>query len=263
MLIAKRTFALLCLTILFMLPALITQASFAQFISCKVVNLNLVPPSIVQAGQPFQVTSNVTASCDPSVLPVIRVDLVDESTSQTLSSTSVPYYTYSSSFTASIVNQATARQLTGSWALEVQVYIISEINGQSVASASQVFQVNVQPYTPPVTEMQTTEPTNQGFSNSSTVSVQILPATTSQQVTTEAFTSSHLTFPTQTASTPTNELLLPVAILLVGLAVFGLLVYAGQRRSRTIKASKYCGQCGTSLNAKESYCTNCGAKQTE
>jgi len=190
--------------------------------------------------------------------------VVDESSSKTLSSTSAPYAAYSSSYTFSIVNQVTAPQALGGWPLEVQVYVISEINGQSVASTSQLFQVNVQPYTPPVIEVQTTQLTTQSYSNSSSLSVQVSPATTNQSISGEFFTSSQLNFPTETTSSPLGEFLLPIVIVLVGLAAFGILVFAGRRRgSPTILATKYCGQCGTRLNSNESYCPNCGAKQTK
>ena len=263
MLRKKAALTSTCLTIIVVATILSTQFSFAQFNPCRIVNLNVVPPSLVQAGQPFQVTSNLTVSCDPSVLPVIRVDVVDESSSKILSSTSVPYATYTSSYTVSIVNQVTAPQAPGGWPLEVQVYVISQINGQSVASTSQLFQVSVQPYTPLVTEVQTTQSATQSFSNSSALSLQVSPPTTNQSTYGEFSTSSQLSFPTETTPSPSAGFLLPIVIVLVGLAAFGILVFAGRRRgSQTVLATKHCGQCGTQLNANENYCTNCGAKQT-
>lgn len=254
----KKMLAFVCLVIAIIIPCLSTQSSYAQFIECKIVNLNLIPPTLVQAGQPFQVTSNLTASCDPGVLPVVRVDLLDAGTSKTLATTSLPYYPSSPSFTVSVVSQATARQALGSWALQVQAYIINGINGLSVASASQLFQVNVEPYTPPVTAMQTTEATTQNPSTSS-LSTQLLPTTTNPEIVTEAL-SSALTSNTQTTST-TAGLILPVAIVLLGLAVFGLLVFAGSRHRRQHSVSiSYCGQCGTKLRHDQNYCPNCGAK---
>jgi hypothetical protein len=257
----KKTLAYVCLAIAIIIPCLSTRSSYAQFMPCKIVNLNLIPPTLVQAGQPFQVTSNLTASCDPSVLPVVRVDLLDASTSKTLATTSLPYYPSSSSFTVSVVSQATARQLLGSWALQIQAYIINGINGLSVASASQLFQVNVQPYTPPVTAMQTTEATTQNPSTS-LVSTQLPPTTTNQEVVTETLPPT-VTSNTQTTST-TAGLILPVTIVLLGLAVFGLLVFAGRRNRRQHSAStSYCGQCGTKLSHDQTYCPNCGAKHTK
>ena len=227
----KKTLAILSLTIAVAILALTPQSTYAQFIPCRVVTLNLVPPPLVQAGQLFQITTNLTVSCDPSVLPVIRVDLLDATTSQTLSTNSVPYYPFSSSFTASVVNQVTARQFTGSWALQVQAYVISGLNGQTVASTAQLFQVNVEPYIPPVTEMQTTA-TTQVSNPSFAVTTQLLPATTALGNITETTTSSQLAVNNQPTSTSFGQLLVPVMILLVGLAAFGLLIFAGNRRKR-------------------------------
>jgi hypothetical protein len=254
----KRTLVMVCLTIAIIIPCLSTQSSYAQFIPCKIVNLSLIPPTLVQAGQPFQVISNLTVSCDPSVLPVIRVDLLDAGNSNMLSTTSLPYYTSTSSFMVSVVNQATARELPGSWALQVQAYVINGVDGQSVASTSQLFQVDVQPYTPPVTEMQTTETTAQNYTTSS-ISTQSLP-TTNLEVLTEPLPST-ITFNTQTTGTATGELLLPATIVLIGLTILGLLVFAGSRRGRPRSVStNYCGQCGAELSSSRNYCPNCGAR---
>jgi len=223
----SRASLLLIVAIAFL--AITPQWSAAQFVPCKIVNLNVVPPTLVQGGQSFEVTTDMTVSCDPSVLPIIRIDLVDATTSQTLSTSSVPYYSYSSSFTASVVNQATARQIIGSWALRVQVYVINGLNGQSVASTGQLFQVNVEPYTPP-TQMQTVITQ---FSNSSfAVSTSSLSAPTEFENSTQTAMSSVLVINTQMASSSNNQLLVPTGILLVGFVVFGLLMFAASRRKR-------------------------------
>ena len=133
----------------------------AQFIPCRIVNVN-IDPSLIQAGQPFHVTSNLTISCDPSVLPVVRVDLLVAASSTIISSTSLPYYTYASSFVISVINQATAPTSPGVWVLEVRVYVINAINGQAVASSSQLFHVNVEPYTS-VRASQSNATTTQSF----------------------------------------------------------------------------------------------------
>jgi len=238
------------------------QSTYAQFIPCKIVTFTPIPPTFVQAGQPFQVTTNLTVSCDPSVLPVVRIDLLDASTSQILSTNSVPYYPISSSFSASVVNQLTARQLTGSWALQDQAYVISGINGQSVASTAQLFQVNVQPYTPPVTQMQATETSTQIFNSTFAVTALPLPATTALENTTQATSSQmQLAESTQASSTSTGQLV-PSTILLVGLVAFGLLMFAASRRKQRSTSKRQCGQCGTQLNQDEKYCTHCGAKQS-
>ena len=239
------------------------QSTYAQFIPCKIVTMNPIPPTLVQAGQPFQVTTNLTVSCDPSVLPVIRIDLLDASTSRILSTNSVPYYPISSSFPASVVSQLTARQLIGSWALQDQAYVISGINGQSVASTAQLFQVNVQPYTPPVTQMQTTETSTKISNSTFAVTALPLPATTALENITQATSSQmQLAEITQASSTSTGQLLVPSTILLVGLVAFGLLMFAASRRKQRSTSKRQCGQCGTQLNQDENYCTHCGAKQS-
>ena len=244
----RKTLAMLALAIAVVILTLTPQSTNAQFIPCKVVTLNLVPPQLVQAGQPFQITTNLTVSCDPSVMPVIRVDLLDATTSQTLSTNSVPYYSYSSSFTASVVNQATARQSTGNWALQIQAYIISGLNGQSVASTAQLFQVNVEPYTPPVTEMQTTTTTTQISNPSFAVTTQLSPATTALENVTETTISSQLAVNTQPSSTPTGQLLVPAVILLIGLVVFSVLMFAGSRRKQRPTSGPPCEQRGAQLD---------------
>jgi hypothetical protein len=140
----KTTRALLSLTVTIAVLAITPQLSFAQFIPCRIVTLNVVPGPAL-AGQPFQVTTSLTVSCDPSVLPVIRVDLLDAISSGTLSTNSVLYYPSASSFKASVINQATAPQLTGSWALQIQAYVINGLNGRTAASTALLFQVNVEP----------------------------------------------------------------------------------------------------------------------
>ena len=206
------------------------QLSLAQFIPCRIVNLKLTLPDLVQAGQPFQLTSTLTVSCDPSVLPVVRVDLVDATTSKILTTTSVPYYPTSSSFIAPIVSQSTARSSPGSWALQIQGYVLNGINGAAVASTSQLFQLNVTPYTPPVTTMVTT---TQLSSVSSAASYSFSTLTTVQENQTQALQTSQITFNTSmTSSNSTSpdlagQLLPAVALVLVALAIFAILFYAG------------------------------------
>jgi hypothetical protein len=258
-----KTSYLVFLGMLLAILALAPQSISAQYIPCKIVNLILAPLSVIQAGQSFELTSNLTASCDPSVLPIIRVDLIDPATSKILSTASVPYYTYSSSFTVSVVNHATAREVPGSWPLQIQAYVISGINGQSVASSSQLFQVDVEPYTLPVTEMQTTQTTTQS-SNITTLSSQLSPPTTTQEAITQSVSSTQIPLNTQPTGNPVSDYVLPVVIVLVGLAAFGLLVFGGRRGSKPIpKAGIYCKQCGVELSPNENYCTNCGTKRMQ
>ena len=260
----KRTLVLVYLSIAIVIVGVSPQLSLAQFIPCRIVNLNLTLPNIVQAGQPFQITTTLTVACDPSVLPVVRVDLVDATTSQTLSTTSNPYYPTSSSFIAPVVSQGTARSSPGNWALEVRAYVLNGMNGASVASTSQLFQLNITPYTPPVTTMETIQMTTQASSISSAASYSFTTLTSIQENQTQALQTSQITFSTSTTPDLTGQLLPAVALVLVALAIFALLFYAGGKRTRkNIVGGKYCGQCGSKIEEDSSFCTNCGAKETE
>jgi len=260
----KRILVLVYLFTAILIGGMNPQSSVAQFIPCKIVNLNLTLPDIVQAGQPFQITTTLTVSCDQSILPVVRVDLVDATTSQILTTTSNPYYPSSSSFTVSVVSRATARPASGSWPLEIRAYVLSGINGATAASSSQLFQLNVVPYTPPVTTMQTIETTTQVSSISSAVSYSFPTLTTIQGNQTQALQTSQITSNTSTTPDLTGQLLPAATLILVALAIFVLLFYAGGKRARkSIAGGKYCGQCGSEIEGNPSFCTNCGAKQTK
>jgi hypothetical protein len=263
----RTTLALLCLTITLIIPTINTgPPARAEFIPCRIVNLTLTPPALVEAGQPFQVTSKLTISCDPSVMPVVRVDLLEASTSKILSTISQPYYSYTSSFIISITNQATAPQSVGGWDLEVSAYVINEINGQSVAQTSQLFQVNIEPYTATTTSSQTLQVITQTSPiTASTITYQTLPATASQQANTGAVTSTTpITFTPQTAGTNPEDFVLPALILLAGVVVFLFFMFAGRRRAeQPFGLVRHCWQCGNVLNQNDNYCTKCGTSQNK
>jgi hypothetical protein len=263
MLSLKRKTLIVNLVIAIIVLGLSPGLSLAQFIPCRIVNLKLTLPDLVQAGQPFQITTTLTVSCDQSILPVVRVDLVDETSSKILTTTSIPYYPWSSSFTVPVISQTTARSSLGSWALQVQAYVLMGMNGATTASTSQLFQLNVTPYTPPVTTMQTIESTTQVSSISSVASYSS-PITTAQANQTQALQTSQITFSTSTTPDLTSQLLPAAALVLVALAIFALLFYAGRKRGRSsMVGSKFCGQCGAKLEANSSFCTNCGANPTK
>jgi hypothetical protein len=223
----KRTFFLVSGFIAFITVGIIPELSLAQFIPCNIVNLGLAPPAIVQLGQPFQVISTLTVSCDPSVFPVIRVDLVDSATSRTISTTALPYYPSSSSFTVSLVNQARAPDSVGSWALQVQAYVISGINGRAVASTSQLFQITITPYAPQITTVQTAETTSMMSSVPSTVSNSFLTSTTSQRTLTQTQQATQIVlYTSQNTADVTTELVPIVLIAILVVAAIGILVFA-------------------------------------
>jgi hypothetical protein len=260
----KRKTLLVNLVIVIIILGLSAQVSLAQFIPCRIVNLNLTLPDLVQAGQPFQITTTLTVSCDPSVLPVVRVDLMDATTSKILTTTSMPYYPSSSSFIVPVVSQATARSSPGSWGLQVQAYVLNGVNGATAAQSSQLFQLTVTPYTPPVTTMQTITTTTQvsNISSVASYSSQLTSAST-QENRTLALQTSQTAFSTSTTPNLTSQLLPAAALVLVALAVFVLLIYAGHKRARSSVGSQFCGECGAKLEGNLRFCASCGAERTK
>lgn len=231
----KRKTLLVNLIIAITILGLSSQLSLAQFIPCRIVNLKLTLPDLVQAGQPFQITTTLTISCDPSVLPVVRVDLVDATSTKILTTSSTPYYPSSSSFIVPVVSQTTARNSPGSWGLQVQAYVINGVNGATAASSSQLFQLNVTPYTPPAITIQTNSTTTQmpNISSVASYSPQLTSVST-QGNQTQVLQTSQNTFSTPTTPDYASQLFPAAALVLVAFAVFALLFYAGRKRARVV-----------------------------
>lgn len=237
----KRNTLLVNVVIVIVILGLSSQLSLAQFIPCRIVNLKLTLPDVVQAGQPFQITTTLTISCDPSVLPVVRVDLVDASTSKILTTTSMPYYPSSSSFIVPVVSQTTARSSSGSWGLQVQAYVINGVNDATAASSSQLFQLNVTPYTSPVTIIQTNSTTTQVLNISSAASYSSQSTSTNtQENQTQLLQTSQTTFSTSTTPDFTSQLLPAAALVLVALVIFALLFYGASelRVARMVNSAR-------------------------
>jgi hypothetical protein len=235
------------------------NVGYSQFM-CHIANLRIDHPESVQAGLTLQVTSTLTASCDPNAFYLVRVDLVDASTSSVLSTVSNPYYPTSSSFTTTLVNEASARMATGSWALKVEAYVINGASGQVVASTSELFTVNVAPYSPPTTTVQTGTTTSTFSTSFST------PGTTSVAASQEVAT-------TETYSTSPQQLiepgvLLPVtAVILVALAIVLAIMITRRKngeKQRKIPTmpSRFCISCGKKIQANARFCGHCGAEQS-
>lgn len=259
----KPRFILVCLFIAIILVLASPHASYSQFIPCNIVNLSISHPDLVPAAQPLQVTSTLTTSCDPGTFYVIRVDLVDAGTTRVLSTVTYPYYPASSSFiTPPIVNEVTAPMFTGNWALEVKAYVSSGLSGQTVASTSQLFSINIVPYTPSTTTMQavtttSTVPTS-SFSQTSTTS-----STSQETFATQAFSSTSTQNIDQTGTIGRAAAVIALAFVIIGILTIG------RRRQRTAKerkerttGMKYCGYCGTKLQENAQFCGHCGAKQS-
>ena len=228
-----RTRALLLgLAIALILPASFSQ-SFAQFAPCKIVNFDLSSPQVIQAGQPFQISTKLTVSCDPSAVGGfrVRVDLLNASSLKTLSTVSTPYFLSSLSFVVTLVNQATAPQATApSWALQIQAYVLNP-DGYSLAQTSYLFQVAIEPYTPPASTTQTTEAATYYSVTQPTVTNQSALASTYEPLVTSVTSSTQIAFSTQASGGASADLLLPLTIVLLGIAVLVGLLLASRKRS--------------------------------
>ena len=145
---------------------------------CNVVD-NFAGPPAVQAGKPFTVVSFLTVWC--YLLPRIRVDLVDATSYQILSSaTFLVQYSTSGVYVISIANNATARFAPGSWSLEVRAYAIDAASGFPVGQWLQMFQILVLPYPPQGTTQAIDTPTPASVSISFISTQPTLPFTRQQ-----------------------------------------------------------------------------------
>ena len=213
------TYAFLILGLVIILTVPSTARS--QFVPCEIVNVSITHPNSVPEGQTLQVTTSLTASCDPSVFYVLRVDLVEQPSGTVLSSVKLPYYPTVSSFTRPINNTATAPMSIGPWVLQSQVYIINGLNGQTAGSSQQQFVVDITQYNP--------QTTTSVFSAANTTQVS-LSSTFSTQTALSSATSTISLIPTfatnETTAQPENSVIEAlVVILLVGAATFFLIMW--------------------------------------
>ena len=141
--------AILFLTVLlFAVP----KTAQAQYIPCNIVNLTVFRPYSVPAGGTLTVSSFMTISCDTSAPYILRVDLVNQSNGDVLSSVKQPYYPPTpSGITEPVNNTVTAPSAIGPWVLQVQVYIINGFNGQVAGSSQYQFVVDITQFTPQTT----------------------------------------------------------------------------------------------------------------
>ena len=216
------------------------------------------------AGQTLQVTTAVTGSCDQSMFYAVRVDLVDGRSSKVLSSVVFPYVPVTAGFTVLINNSATAPTTLGPWVLQVNAYLIASMNGGVVASAHQLFNVVVVPYTAPTT---TTIP--EQITTNSTTTLSLMSANSTSQITSIGETSFTSTSPaaSENINQTSSSTLATVAAILVVLAAIVIVIIS--RRKRTPQRPlpqqsanvKYCEHCGTQLKAADEFCGHCGTKQ--
>ena len=238
---------------------------YSQFLAgCNVVGLAPTGPPVVGAGQTLQVTTTVTGSCDQSMFYAVRVDLVDgRSTSQVLSSVVFPYAPVTAGFIVSVTNKATAPTTLGTWVLQINAYLIASINGGIVASAHQLFSVVVVQYTPTTTSM-----TSEQIATNSTTTIFLMPLNSTSQMIASETSSATSSPPTLAQSNnQTSSGLFAPALVLIVLAAIVLVVLLTRKRTaqrsqqRQSANVKYCGKCGSKIDAADEFCSHCGTPQ--
>jgi len=239
-------------------------AAYSQYLPCNIVSLNITGPPTVPAGQTLQISTSITGACDPSMFYAIRVDLMDGRSQTVLSSKSLVYIPVTSSFvTFPIVNTVTAPTSLGFWPLQIQAYLLSGLNGAVVTSSSQLFTVNVVPYTPPTTTQPVTMNSTISLIETSTNSTTISTSQTTF-ITPNSTSTSTVEAPGNTNQTST---LLTVVAVIAILTVIIILMLTRRKHATTPKPQqpenvKYCSHCGTKVPGNDDFCSHCGTKQT-
>jgi hypothetical protein len=196
----------------------------SQYVPCDIVNVTLSYSDPAPAGQPIQITSRVTVSCEMYAYYLIKVELADRSSKLVLSSSTYSYYATTSSVVATLTNDATAPQTAGNWPLQINVIVTRQQGGQVMASTSQIFSITVVPYTQTLTttqEVSTTTNTETLSSATSVTSTGVSSVQTSRPTTSTQNTG----IP---SGLPTNAQL--AVILVIGAMVFAL--YLMRKRAK-------------------------------
>lgn len=139
--IFSKTVLLCCFVSLLMLVPLLIAGPEVQAQPCKILEFNEDYPSNAIPGQAIQVRTTIGVSCAQwRTYYSARVDLV-ESESNNLLSISTFDIGSRPNVTATVANTATAPQATGSWGLELVLYIFE--SGGLVVSANRSFNIQV------------------------------------------------------------------------------------------------------------------------
>jgi hypothetical protein len=114
--------------IFFYLALVLTiQPNVVAQMSCGVVNLRVQRPETALAGGMIQISSIVTVGCIYST--ILRVDLVDSGTNTILSSVYWSYNPEMGNVSPPLVNNATAPNELGYWALSIRANLGGTTSG--------------------------------------------------------------------------------------------------------------------------------------
>jgi hypothetical protein len=117
---------MLAFSLLMFLPLAVPVVHGAYNQSCTVIGWNPNYPTQVAPGQGVQVTTTISVSCAQwRTFYSARVDLVDTSSGR-LFSTSAFQIGWKPNVTATVSNAAIAPQATGTWNLQLNLYIFEE-----------------------------------------------------------------------------------------------------------------------------------------
>lgn len=204
--------------------------------SCYLASVKPAYPDVVPAGQHFQVSTTVSASCSGAADPFndIRVDLIDAHAQNQPAILSSNKYSWSllsaQSVTATITNDVIAPSETGTWVLQVEAYVIGRPSGTALASSHQLFNVQVVPYTPTSTTSSVT--TTSSITTTTSLTTKSVTSATSQQVILPTSTLTTTYTPSGSARQDNSTYYAALFILLI--AVIGIIVVL-RRKKRDVK----------------------------
>jgi len=105
---------------------IITTNSSVLAARCSIRNVSYSYPSTASPSQHIDVATNIAGSCasDGEDYYAVRVDLIDQSTNLTLSSSDTPIGYNASAFNVTAHNPATTPANNVSWPVQIHVYVI-------------------------------------------------------------------------------------------------------------------------------------------
>jgi hypothetical protein len=149
---------------------------YGQGAICSLTDMTVNAPPTAPAGQPLELNIAVRATCPNGGFYLIKEELTDPNTDQRFAQAQT---TYMADEYYTLVNDVTTPKGTGSWTLEVSIYVIDQTSGQAVAPQSQLtFSIDIVPYTAQttITSMSSSSLTT---TNSTSTSMTTIPPATS------------------------------------------------------------------------------------